>query len=203
MTWKKCGCGPTSTIGRDFHCLPSFEELLLKNNLGLLEILDVGIRGWGLGIEGGGEQGHTGMETVVGEERGESGSGVFGIVVAELRQREEAGPVGLLVVTVDPKILLQDGIEALCLAVRLRMEGGGPVGVDAQKFQKTFPKVGSEDGIAIADEAGRKAVESDDVLKEQRCHVRCRHRFGSRDEDRLFREPVHNDQDCIVIVAWR
>ena len=49
---------------------------------------------------------------------------MFGVVVAELGQWEEAGPVGLLKVAVDPKILLQDRIEALRLAVRLWMECG-------------------------------------------------------------------------------
>ena len=47
---------------------------------------------------------------------------MFGVVVAELGQWEEAGPVGLLIVVVDPKILLQDRIEALRLTVRLGMK---------------------------------------------------------------------------------
>ena len=106
------------------------------------------------------------METVVGEEGGEGGSRVFGIIVAKLRQRKEAGPVGLLVVAVDTKILFEDKIEALRLAIRLRMESGGAVGMDAQKLQKTVPKVGCEDRIAIADQARRKTMNSDDVLKE-------------------------------------
>ena len=41
------------------------------------------------------------METVVGEEGGEGGSGVLRVVVANLCQGEEAGPVGLLIVAVD------------------------------------------------------------------------------------------------------
>ena len=40
------------------------------------------------------------MEPIVGEERGQGGSRVFGVVVGGLCQREEAGPVGLLIVAV-------------------------------------------------------------------------------------------------------
>ena len=94
MTGKKCGGGPTAAIGRDLHCLPSFEELQLKDNLYLLNIFHVRVRGWGLGLRGGGEKGHVGMEPVVGEERGEGGCRMFGIVVAELRQWKEEGRVG-------------------------------------------------------------------------------------------------------------
>ena len=62
------------------------------------------------------------MESVIGEKWGKYCSRMFGIIVAELGQWEEAGPVGLLVV-VDSKILLQGRIEALRVAVRLRMKG--------------------------------------------------------------------------------
>ena len=63
------------------------------------------------------------MESVIGEKGGKCLSRVFGIIVAELGQWEEAGLVGLLIVAVDSKILLQDRIEALRLAVRLWMKG--------------------------------------------------------------------------------
>ena len=47
---------------------------------------------------------------------------MFGIVVAEFGQWEEGGPVGLLIVAVDTKVLLLNKIETLRLAVRLRMK---------------------------------------------------------------------------------
>ena len=53
----------------------------------------------------------------------------------------------LLIVVVNSQILLQDRIEALRLAVRLGMESGRPVGVDAQEFQESAPKVRREDRI--------------------------------------------------------
>ena len=48
------------------------------------------------------------MEPVVGKERGQGGSRIFGVVVGELRQGEEAGPVCLLIVAVDSQVLFKD-----------------------------------------------------------------------------------------------
>ena len=45
--------------------------------------------------------------------------------------------------------------------------------MDPEKFQKPPPKVRSEDRIAIADDAGWKAMYPNDVSKEERRHVRC------------------------------
>ena len=45
------------------------------------------------------------MEPVVGKERGQGGSRMFGVVVAELCQGEEAGPVCLLVVMPNDPLL--------------------------------------------------------------------------------------------------
>ena len=69
--------------------------------MGLLQLVDIGIRGWGPGVGVSWEQGHAGVEPIVGEERGQGGSRVFGVVVVELRQREEASLVDLLIVAVD------------------------------------------------------------------------------------------------------
>ena len=55
-----------------------------------MKILDVGIRGWGSGVKRGGEEGNVGIEAIVGKKRGEGGSRVLGIVVAEFRQGKEA-----------------------------------------------------------------------------------------------------------------
>ena len=63
------------------------------------------------------------MESVIDEEGRKCRSRVFGNNVAEFGQWEDTCPVGLLIVAVDSKILLQDKIEALRLAVRLWMKG--------------------------------------------------------------------------------
>ena len=74
------------------------------------------------------------METVVGIEWREGGSRMSGIVVGEFRQREEAGPVGLLKVAVDPKVLFEYRIAALRLAICLGMESRRSVAVDSQEM---------------------------------------------------------------------
>ena len=56
----------------------------------------------------------------------------------------------------------------LCLAIRLGMEGGRPVGMDAQELQESAPKVRREDWIAIADDILWQTVKPNDVLNEKR-----------------------------------
>ena len=58
-----------------------------------------------------------GVVTFVGEKRGNSGRSHGSIVVSELTKREEARPVVLLVVTEDPKVLLEGLIEPFGLSV--------------------------------------------------------------------------------------
>ena len=77
LSWKERGGGPTATIGGDFHCCPSLEELSLKDNLGSLDFLDVRVRGWGWRVGRWRKEGHAGMKTVVGEEGRKGGSRVF------------------------------------------------------------------------------------------------------------------------------
>ena len=48
------------------------------------------------------------MEPVVGEEWRQGGNRMFGVVVAELRQGEEVGLVGLLIVGVDSQVPFKD-----------------------------------------------------------------------------------------------
>ena len=91
------------------------------------------------------------MEPVVCVERAEGSSRMLGVFIGKLGQRKEAGPVGLLVVTIHPQVLLQHRIQPLRLAIRLGVEGGRAVGMNAQKFQKTAPEVRSEHRIPVTD----------------------------------------------------
>ena len=83
------------------------------------------------------------------------------------------------------------------------MESCRPAALDPQEFQESAPEVRSEDRIAIVDDVGRQAMGPDNMLYEQRRHVRGRHRFRSRDGDRHLRRTVHNDHDRIVVVSGR
>ena len=107
---------------------------MLKDCFILLKPLYVGVGCWGGGIGRGWEQGHSGMEAIVGEERGQGSGRMSRIVLAEFCHVDEARPICLLVVAVDPKVLLEYGIEALRLAICLGMEGCRAVGLDAQMF---------------------------------------------------------------------
>ena len=81
------------------------------------------------------------MVAIVGK-KGSKGCGrIFGVVIAEFGQREEAGPAGLLVVAVHSEVLLQHRIETLRLPIRLRGEGGGPIGPNATDLLETPPQV--------------------------------------------------------------
>ena len=81
------------------------------------------------------------MVAIVGK-KGSKGCGrMFGVVIAKFCQREEAGPVGLLVVAVHSQVLLQYRIETLRLPIRLRVEGGRPTGPNATELHMTLPKV--------------------------------------------------------------
>ena len=63
------------------------------------------------------------MEAIVGEERGQGRGRMSRVVVAEFCHVDEAGPIFLLIVAVDAKVLLLYGIQSLRLAICLGMEG--------------------------------------------------------------------------------
>ena len=48
------------------------------------------------------------MEAVIGEERGECGSRVPGIVVRKFRQGKEIGPICLLIVAINAQVLFEE-----------------------------------------------------------------------------------------------
>ena len=63
------------------------------------------------------------MEAIVGEERGQGCGRMSRVVEAEFCHVDEAGPICLLIVAADPKVLLQYGIKSLRLTICLGMEG--------------------------------------------------------------------------------
>ena len=76
--------------------------------------------------------GDIGVITFVGKEWGNSGGSRRGIVVGEFTEREETGPVVLLVVAEDPEILLKGLIEPFGLSVAFRVITGGEVNLHVQ-----------------------------------------------------------------------
>ena len=115
---------------------------------------------------------------------------MFGVVVGEFRHGEEAGPVGLLVIAVDSQVLVEDGVEPLCLAICLGMEGGRRVGSDSQKFDESSPELGGEDRVFVAVQGFWQAMNPDDVLDEEHRDVLRRQGFRGRNEVRHFGEAI-------------
>ena len=72
--------------------------------------------------------------TFVCKEGSEVGCGVRSVVVGELRKRQKVTPIVLVIVDVDPQVLLQDLIQALCLTVSLRVISGGEVLLDVEEM---------------------------------------------------------------------
>ena len=75
------------------------------------------------------------MEPVVREKRGQGCGRMLRVVVGEFCEREEAGPVGLLVVAKHAQVLLQHRIEPLRLPIRVRVERRRPVGLNPIEIQ--------------------------------------------------------------------
>ena len=68
-----------------------------------------------------GMDGNIGMVAFIGEEGQDACSSARGIVVGKLGQRQELGPIVLLVIAVGPYVLFQGLIYLLSLSVALRM----------------------------------------------------------------------------------
>ena len=92
---------PTLAIGRLLHSNLGFSQRRLEENLCVVNHLHVRIcrRGWG--VWGGREEGELGMETVVGEKRGQGSGRMQGIVVGKLCHGQQTRPIRLLVIGVD------------------------------------------------------------------------------------------------------
>ena len=81
---------------------------------------------------------------MVSEKWGHADGGVQGVVVSEFGYREEVVPVVLSIVAESSKVLFEDLVDPLCLAVRLGVEGRREVGSDAQESFNLCPPLGSE-----------------------------------------------------------
>ena len=60
--------------------------------------------------------------------------GVRSVVVGKLHKRQKVIPIILVIVDIDPQVLLQDLIKALCLSVSLRMVSSREILLDVEKM---------------------------------------------------------------------
>jgi len=123
---------------------------------------------------------------------------VGGVVVCEFRGREKLFPVVLLVVAEDAQVLLENLVDALGLAVSLRMKGRRHVGLDVGESEKVPPEPRGENLVAIGHDVGREAVESADVPEEEASDLwGVGSGLGGR-EVRHLGEAIDHDEDGVA-----
>ena len=72
------------------------------------------------------------MESFVGEEGGDSGGRMFGVVVGKFRHWKVLSPIGLIVVDVESKVRFEDLVDSFRLSVRFWMICGRQVLLDLE-----------------------------------------------------------------------
>ena len=78
----------------------------MNDILSVVDIFDEVVGRTGGRIWGGGKQRHSRVVPIVGEERGEGGGGMLGVVISKLCHRQKSRPIRLLVVGVNAQVLL-------------------------------------------------------------------------------------------------
>ena len=89
------------------------------------------------------------MVSLISKEQSHPGGRAFGVVVSKLGNREPAGPVVLLEITVNAEVLFQGLVYSFCLTVCLGMVAGSEVQVDSEECAKRMEKVGDELGTSV------------------------------------------------------
>jgi hypothetical protein len=90
-----------------------------------------------------------GVKPFIHEKQGDIHGRVCSVVVCELCEREEECPIVLEVVYVDSQVLLEYLVEALGLAISLRVISHQEVEFDAEVLHERLPKVGDEECTTI------------------------------------------------------
>ena len=100
------------------------------------------------------------------EERRDSCSSAGGVIVRELCQGQEIGPVVLLVIAVNPKVLLQGLVGPFCLTVAFGVVTQCEVELHVEHGPKRAEEMGDELGASVGSDMGRNSVLREDVQEE-------------------------------------
>ena len=100
------------------------------------------------------------------EEQRDSCSSAWGVIVRELCQGQEIGPVVLLVITVNPKVLLQGLVGPFCLSVAFRVVTRCEVELHVECGPERAEEMGDEFGASVGSDMGRNSVLREDVQEE-------------------------------------
>ena len=87
----------------------------------------------------------------------------MGVIVSKLCEREEFGPVVLLVVTVDVEVLLEGLVGMLCLPIPLRVISRGEVELHVEGFTQRVEEVGDKFRTSIRGGMSGYSVFGEDV----------------------------------------
>ena len=82
------------------------------------------------------------MITFVSKERGNTSSGARSIIISKFHQREEFGPIVLLIIAINSNVLFQGLICLFSLSVSFRMITGGEVEFHIQGCSEGLEEVG-------------------------------------------------------------
>ena len=80
--------------------------------------------------------GNVWVVTLVSKEWGHTGSCIRGVIVCELCERQELGPIVLLVIAVNLQVLFQHLVHSLCLSIALGVITQGEMETDIKGLTK-------------------------------------------------------------------
>ena len=92
------------------------------------------------------------------EERRDSCSSAWGIIVRELCQGQEISPVVLLVIAVNLKVLLQGLVGPFCLSVAFGVVTRCEVELHVEHGPEQAEEVGDKFGASVGSDMGRNSV---------------------------------------------
>lgn len=135
----------------------------------------------------------------IGKERRGSGSSARSVIVCELGEWEQWGPIILLVIAVYTEILFQGLISAFCLTISFWVVSGGEVEFHVQCLSERPEEVGDEFGTSVTSNVRRNSMLRKDMKDKEVREFRSINSIVCRDEDTLLRKSVNNNEyGCIA-----
>ena len=114
-----------------------------------------------------GVNGDVGMVALVGEEWRDTRSIAWGVVVGKLRERQEFGPVVLLIVAVNSEVLLESLVSTFRLSVGFWVVSGGEVQVHAESLAQSAEETRDELRATIGGDMRRSSMLGENMEDEE------------------------------------
>jgi len=107
----------------------------------------------------------------VGGGTGHDSSGAWSIIVGEFHQREEFGPIVLLIIAIDSNVLFQGLICLFGLSVGFRMITRGEMELHIQSCSKRLEEVGYKLGALVGGNVRRNTMFRENMHNAERWHM--------------------------------